>query len=71
MAGRRKIYTDDLNPEIKKLYVEDSLSMYEISKKMSVHPQVIKRKLIAMGIEVRNKSEAMKLFYSKQKKCGK
>ncbi len=64
--GRRKIYTDDLNPEIKRLYTEENLSMYAISQETEVHPQVIKRKLISMGIEVRNKSEAMKLFYSKK-----
>ncbi len=64
--GRRKIYTDDLNPEIKRLYTEENLSMHAISQEMEVHPQVIQRKLISMGIKVRNKSEAMKLFYSKK-----
>ncbi len=66
--GRKKIHTDEINPEVKRLYVEENLSMYAIGKKLGMHPQVIKRKLKSMEIEVRDKSQAMTLFYSKQKK---
>lgn len=65
MAGRKKIYKDDLNPEIKRLYEEELQSMYAISQKLNVHPQVIKRKLLSMGVHIRNKSEAMILYYTK------
>ena len=67
MAGRKKIYTDELNPEIKRLYEEELQSMYAISQKLKVHPQVIKRKLISMGVYIRNKSEAMTLYYAKHR----
>ena len=67
MAGRKKIYTDEMNPEIKRLYEEEDMSMYAIGQKLKVHPQVVKRKLISMGVEIRDKSAAMKLFYKKNK----
>jgi hypothetical protein len=67
MAGRKKIYGDELNPEIARLYTEENLSLYAISQKMGVHPEVVKRKLTAMNIPVRNKSNAMKLFYRKKR----
>lgn len=71
MAGRKKIHTDEVNPEVRRLYEKELLSMYAIGLQLEMHPQVVKRKLISMGIYVRNKSEAMTLFYSKQKKSGK
>lgn len=66
MAGRRKVHGDELNPEIVRLYTEEKLSMSAISKKLGIHPQVIKRKLQASGVEVRNKSQAMTLYHSKK-----
>jgi hypothetical protein len=64
--GRRKIVTDDMNPEIKKLYTNnDSLS--EIGIKLNIHPQIVKRRLQSMGIKIRDKSQAMKIYHEKRR----
>lgn len=65
--GRRQIYGDDLNPKIKQLY-EEGFSLSRIAIKLKCHPEVIKRKLISMGVEIRNQSEAMKQFHEKRRK---
>lgn len=61
--GRRKIYGDDLNPEIKRLYTDLNYSFNQIAKKLNIHPQVVKRKLQSMGIETRNLSIAMSNYF--------
>ena len=61
--GRRKIYGDDLNPEIKRLYLDFNYSFNQISKELEIHPQVVKRKLKSMGVETRNLSKAMSNYF--------
>lgn len=65
--GRKPIYGDENNDEIKRLYIEEELSLNAIGRKFGMHPQIVKRKLAKMGISSRDKSNAMKLFH-KQKK---
>ncbi|MHA2010076.1 MAG: hypothetical protein ACXADW_19085 [Candidatus Hodarchaeales archaeon] len=65
--GRKKIYSDDLNPQIKQLY-ESGKSLNEIRTILGVHPEIAKRRLIHMGIEVRNKSDAMVNFHAQKKR---
>jgi hypothetical protein len=72
--GRKQIYGDDFNVEIRTLYVEDGLSLNAIARLlaertgMSWHPQTVKRKLTDMGVaEIRGKRTAMKLFHEKRK----
>ena len=62
---RPKIYKDDMNDAIVKLYNE-GFSLNRIAVNLSSHPQVIKRKLIALGIPVRSRSQAMTLFHAKK-----
>ncbi len=66
MAGRKKKYSDDLNPEMVRLYGE-GLSLYAIGKQLRVHPEIVKRRLMDAGVEVRNKSEAMTLYHAKRR----
>ncbi len=61
---RRREQGDEVNQEIRKLYVDESLSLNKISSLLSIHPQVIKRRLKEMGVEVRTLSKAMTNFYS-------
>ena len=65
--GRRQIYSDDLNPKAKKLY-EEGFSLNRIAIKLACHPEVIKRRLVLIGVIIRNKSEAMKKFHEKRRK---
>ncbi len=65
--GRRRVHDDSSNSEIKKLYVSMKLSLGQISDIMCMHKQVIKRKLQSMGIEIRNRSDAMKQFYKNRR----
>lgn len=70
MAGRKKKYGDDINSEILKLYVEEELSLNAISIKIKVHPQIIKRRLQSMNVQIRNKSQAMKLSHQNRKRVN-
>lgn len=63
MAGRKKKYSDSLNPEMIRLYQEEGLSLYAIGKTLGVHPEIVKRRLKEAGIDIRSKSDAMKLFH--------
>ena len=65
MAGRKKKYSDDLNPEMKKLY-DEGLSLYAVGKQLGVHPEIVKRRLEKMGVQVRNKSSAMRLYHQRK-----
>ena len=61
--GRKKIHGDEINPEIKRLYEECNLSFNQISQKLGVHPEIIKRKLKSMGVITRNLSQAMSNYF--------
>jgi len=61
--GRRKKYGDDINPEILRLYEEEDKSLNQISIDLKIHPEIVKRKLKSMGINVRGRSDAMKNYY--------
>ncbi|MCK5610062.1 hypothetical protein KAR91_49775 [Candidatus Pacearchaeota archaeon] len=66
--GRRPIYGDENNKEIKRLYVEENLSLNAIGQKFNgMHPQIVKRKLGKMGVAIRDKSAAMKLHHEQKK----
>lgn len=61
--SRRKKYPDTLNPEIKKLYVEEGLSLNKIAQRLEMHPEIVKRRLNKMNIETRNRRNAMINFH--------
>lgn len=66
--GRRPIYGDENNAEIKRLYVEENLSLNAIGKRFNgMHPQIVKRKLSKMDVMIRDKSSAMKLHHEQRK----
>jgi len=68
--GRKKLHGEEINPEIKRLYVDCNKSLKQISDILSVHPEVIKRRLKSMGIETRNLSDAMKNFFKNKPQVG-
>jgi hypothetical protein len=67
MAGRKKKYSDSLNPEMVRLY-EAGMSLYAIGQELKVHPEIVKRRLMDAGIEIRCKSDAMKLYHAQKRK---
>jgi len=67
MAGRKKIYSDDLNPKMVRMYKEQNMSLYAIGQELGVHPEIVKRRLQKSGVEIRNKSNAMKLYHKKKR----
>lgn len=66
MAGRKKKYSDSLNPEMVRLY-ETGKSLYAIGQELKVHPEIVKRRLMEAGIEIRCKSDAMKLYHQQKR----
>lgn len=66
--GRRKKYSDSINPKIKELYVEKNMSLNQISQTLNIHPQICKRRLQSMGIDLRNQSQAMENFHQNWRK---
>lgn len=64
--GRRQKYGDEVNPRILELY-NNNISLSKIGKELGIHPQVIKRKLIKMGVEIRGISEAMVVHHKVRK----
>lgn len=66
MAGRRKKYSDALNPQMIELY-ESGMSLYAIGKQLKVHPEIVKRRLQEAGVEIRDKSNAMKLYHQQKR----
>ena len=66
--GRSKKWGDENNSEIKRLYVEENLSLKVIGNRFgSMHPEIVKRKLIKMGVTIRDKSSAMKIHHDKKR----
>lgn len=61
--GRPRKHGDEINSEIKRLYVDNSMSLNKISEVLSVHPEVIKRRLKLMGVPIRQLGPAMSNFY--------
>lgn len=61
--GRKKLIGDEINPEIKKLYEDCHYSFNQISSKLNIHPETVKRRLKSMGILTRNLSQAMINFH--------
>ena len=68
--GRRKIYPDSLNPEIRRLYIAGN-SLQRIAQELDMHPEIVKRRLRSMGIPIRNRGEAMKNFHARRKAAKK
>lgn len=66
MAGRKKKYSDALNPKMVELY-ESGMSLYAIGKQLGVHPEIVKRRLLDAGVEIRCKSDAMKLYHQQKR----
>ncbi len=65
--GRKPIHGDEHDAEIKRLFVEEEWSLNRISRQFTMHPEIVKRKLHKMGVETRNKSEAMTIFHKQRK----
>lgn len=65
--GRRRIYQDHHDNEIKDLYSNKKWSLREISRKFGYHPEVIKRRLLELGVSIRNRSVAMKNLWKQRK----
>lgn len=65
--GRYKKHPESLNPDIKRMYVKENKSLREIGKYFSMHQQSVKRRLQSMGIEIRNRSEAMKTLHKNKR----
>jgi len=57
MRGRKANYSI-VDPQIKSLY-NKGWSLSKIGKHLKIHPQIVKRRCGAMGIQVRNISQAM------------
>lgn len=68
--GRKQIYGDENNEEIKRLYEDDHMSLNAIARRFGMHPQVVKRKLAKMGVPSRDKSQAMRLYHQNKKREG-
>lgn len=68
VRGRRSsLNYQVVDPKIRELYDEDELSLNEIARRLVLHPQIVKRRCEAMGLDVRGISEAMVLFHQNRK----
>lgn len=65
--GRQQVYGDENNEEIKRLFEVEKLSLNAISRQFGMHPQVVKRKLAKMGVNSRDKSQAMRIYHQQRK----
>jgi hypothetical protein len=66
MRGRKANYSN-IDPKISSLY-KKGWSFNRIAKKLKIHPEIVKRRCKAMGIETRNLSQAMSLYHKSQRK---
>lgn len=65
--GRRRIYREHHDKEIKRLYSDEQWSLRKISREFGYHPEVIKRRLLELGVSIRNRSVAMKNLWKQRK----
>jgi len=66
--GRRLLYNTDNDAKIRKMYVEDGMSLSIIGQSVGCHPETIKRRLLGMGIKIRGISSAMEKYWKNKKK---
>ena len=65
---RPKMYSDDDNERIKRLYTKDRESLSAIARMFNYSsPEIVKRKLESMGVRIRNRSAAMKAIHKKRR----
>lgn len=60
-------YTHEHDSEIARKYQEDKVSLRSLSREYEIPVMTIKRRLIKMGVEIRNISTAMTLHHLRRK----
>jgi IS30 family transposase len=68
--GRKQIYGDELNPEMKRLF-EEGCSLREIGRRLAVHHEIVRRRLVNLGVKTRNRTEAMVQFHRRKNEQNK
>lgn len=67
MMPRPKKYDDSYNEKIFELYVNKNMSLSQVSQKLDIHPEIVKRRLQNMGVDTRNRSQAMSNYHEHKK----
>lgn len=64
MGGRRPSFNySQIDPQIQEMYDDQGLSLNEIANRLGIYPMQVKRRLTAMGVEIRDRIEAVLLYH--------
>ncbi len=64
MGGRRSSFNySQTDPKILEMYDKEGLSLNEIASRLQLYVMQVKRRLEAMGVEIRDRNEAVLLYH--------
>lgn len=64
MGGRRSSFSySQTDPKILEMYDKEGLSLNEIANRLALYVMQVKRRLEAMGVEIRDRNEAVLLYH--------